>query len=77
MRLYLSAGERRLVRVTLAVFGLAHLLAPGLLIRGARFAYDHGLDVRFVAHEGTTRRVRLVGLCLVVAAATWHRLARL
>jgi len=76
MRLDLSTGERRLVRAALLAAGVAHLLVPGLLLRGARFAYDRALDVRFVARDDTVRRVRLVGLAMVAVAVVWRRIAR-
>jgi len=76
MRLDLSAGERRLVRTALLAAGVAHLLVPELLLRGARFAYDRALDVRFVARDETTCRVRLVGLAMVVAAVVWRRITQ-
>jgi hypothetical protein len=77
MRLDLTSGERRLLAAALGAFGLAHVLAPRLLVRGARVVYDYGLDVRFLAGESTDRRVRLAGLAMLAAAVVWRRVTRI
>ncbi len=57
--------------------GLAHLLAPGALIRAARYAYAGVLAADFAVEEDVTeteRRVRAIGLLMLaigsVVAAT-------
>jgi hypothetical protein len=63
----LSVAERRLGGRLLLVTGLAHLLAPNLLLDCARAAYGWTLDVAFLPRDGATRRVRLLGLVLATA----------
>ncbi|MFC6903980.1 hypothetical protein [Halalkalicoccus tibetensis] len=47
------------------VAGLVHLLAPGLLIDAARYAYDRVLSAEFDGGRETNRRLRAVGLVLL------------
>lgn len=62
----LSPAERRLAgRGALAV-GLLHLLLPELLVDVVRVVYDVALDVSFVPRDRTARRVRLLGVALVL-----------
>lgn len=51
----------------LVVVGLAHLLAPGLLLWTASLGYRWVLAVEFDPRQGATRRVRLAGLGMVAA----------
>ena len=78
MRIDISRAEGRLGLVGLVVFGLAHVLAPRLLLRVARGVYGRTLDIEFVARRGAPWRVRLVGLgSLVAAACGWRLLDRI
>lgn len=61
-----TSAERRLAgRGALAV-GLLHVLLPELLVDVVRFCYDVGLDVSFVPRDRTARRVRLLGVVLLL-----------
>jgi len=64
----------RLLWVGATVVGLVHLAVPGLLLRSAALAYRWVLRVEFDPKPGATRRIRLVGLGFLVAAATLRRL---
>jgi hypothetical protein len=55
--------------------GLAHLVVPNRLLELARWSYDRVLAVQFQPRTGATRRVRLVGLVMVVLAPVLARLA--
>jgi uncharacterized protein YjeT (DUF2065 family) len=65
-----ASGEySRVAGLTLIAVGLAHVAVPDPLLRLARRGYDAALDVRFRRGETTTRRVRLVGLGMVLTGA--------
>jgi uncharacterized protein YjeT (DUF2065 family) len=51
----------------LVVAGLVHLLVPRLSTRIVAWSYDRLLDVEFVPGEGTTKRVRAIGLAMLAA----------
>lgn len=70
----LSDTERRLVWLGATLAGLAHLLAPGLLLRTARVAYRYALAVEFDPQPGARRRVRLVGVGFLVLSKFLRRL---
>jgi hypothetical protein len=55
--------------------GLVHLAAPARLLALARWGYDRVLAVEFRPRENATRRVRLVGVVMVVSAPVLARLA--
>jgi hypothetical protein len=57
----------RLSAVSNVLSGVAHLLAPGLLVRAAQTGYDRVLAVDFEPRENTTRRVRLLGVLSLLA----------
>ncbi|MEF8851369.1 MAG: hypothetical protein V5A44_01870 [Haloarculaceae archaeon] len=69
----LAAGQAgpfvRPLGVGLVLAGLAHLLAPGVLLWTARVAYDRVLDVRFEPRDSAPNRVRLVGAAMVATGA--------
>lgn len=75
MDLELPAREKRLAVVGLALSGVVHLLAPGVLLRIARRSYGFWLDVAFEPRSNAARRVRLVGLASLLAAVLARRLA--
>lgn len=58
----------------LAVVGLGHVVAPGALLRTARWGYDLVLDVEFTPRAGAKRRVRLVGLAFAAIGLVLGRL---
>jgi hypothetical protein len=55
--------------------GLVHLAAPARLLALARWSYDRVLAVEFHPRENATRRVRLVGVVMMVSAPVLVRLA--
>lgn len=69
MRIDISRTEARLALAGLAAFGFLHVLVPRPLLRAARRAYGLALAVEFTPREGAPLRVRLVGLCSLVASA--------
>jgi hypothetical protein len=71
MRIDVSRIERRLALLGLGAFGIVHVLVPEFLLRSARSAYGLALDVEFTPRENAARRVRLVGLLSLIAAAGW------
>lgn len=70
----LTETERRVVWLGTLLAGVAHLVAPGLLLATARRGYRRVLAVRFDPEEGARRRVRGVGLALLALAAALRRL---
>lgn len=52
-----------------ALVGALHLLVPGRLLGIAGWAYRRFLAVEFDPNPGATRRVRLVGVGFLAAAA--------
>lgn len=68
---------RRVGELGAALAGLVHLVAPGRLLATARWGYDTVLAVEFRPRDPAVRRVRLLGLCFLVAAAlsAWLRKA--
>jgi hypothetical protein len=62
-----TSAERRLAGRGALAAGLLHVLLPELVLDAVRFAYDVVLDVSFVPRDGTARRVRLLGVALVLA----------
>ena len=65
----LSSAERRLASRGALAVGLLHVLLPELLVDVVRFVYDVALDVSFVPRDRTARRVRLLGVVLLLAGA--------
>jgi hypothetical protein len=65
----LSSAERRLAGRGALTLGLLHVLLPELLVDVVRFVYDVALDVSFVPRDRTARRVRLLGVGLLLAGA--------
>lgn len=53
----------------LVLVGVAHLLAPALLLRTASVGYRYVLRVDFEPKPGANERVRGVGLALIAAGA--------
>jgi len=64
----LSASARPTGAVVLLA-GVVHLLAPGLLLWLARRGYALVLDVDFSPGAATTRRVRGLGVAMILAGA--------
>jgi len=56
------------------VAGIVHLLVPNRLLAAAEWGYDRVLAVEFTPRPSATRRVRLIGLLMLVGAALWYRL---
>jgi hypothetical protein len=65
----------RVSAVVSALAGVVHLTAPDRLLTLASWSYDRVLSVRFHPRENATRRVRLVGAVMVVAAPVLNYLA--
>jgi hypothetical protein len=63
----LSSAERRLTGWGALAVGLLHVLLPELLVDVVRFLHDVALDVSLVPRDGTARRVRLLGVGLLLA----------
>ncbi|MFB6280520.1 MAG: hypothetical protein ABEH40_00675 [Haloferacaceae archaeon] len=61
--------------VASAIAGLVHLAVPDRLLALAARGYDRVLAVRFRPRGNAPRRVRLVGVGMVVAALALARLA--
>lgn len=59
----------RLVGLLLVVTGVAHLLAPTILLQVASRSYRTVLNVEFDPLPGASRRVRAIGVGLVAAGA--------
>ena len=71
-------SDDRLIHATAlltALSGLTHLLVPDLLLRNASRGYDRVLAVDFEPREASTRRVRLLGVLSLAAAAVCYRVA--
>ena len=64
----------RLLWVGAALAGVVHLLVPGVLLWTGRVAYKWVLSVEFEPKLGAKRRVRLVGVGFLAAAAALRRL---
>ena len=67
-----------LLRVSAAVSalaGLVHLTVPDRLLKLASWSYDRVLAVRFQPRERATRRIRLIGVAMVLSAPVLIRLA--
>jgi hypothetical protein len=58
-----------------ALAGLLHLVAPDTLLKLASWSYDSVLAVRFQPRKNATRRVRLVGVAMLVFAPVLTRFA--
>ena len=56
------------------VAGIVHLLVPTRLLAVAEWGYDRVLAVEFDPRPAATRRVRLIGVLMLGAAALWYRL---
>ena len=65
----LSSAERRLASRGALAVGLLHVLLPELLVDVVRFVYDVALDVSVVPRDRTARRVRLLGVVLLLTGA--------
>lgn len=75
--MHLTSGRlRRVGELGAALAGLVHLVAPGRLLATARWGYDTVLAVEFRPRDPAVRRVRLLGLCFLVAAALSARLRK-
>lgn len=72
----LSDTDLWLLRLGTAVVGLAHLLVPERLLAAAAWGYRRVLAVEFRPHDGTTRRVRALGLLFLAAAVLAGRRGR-
>jgi hypothetical protein len=55
--------------------GIAHLVVPERLLTTAEWGYDRVLAVEFVPQPSATRRVRLIGLLMLVGGLVGYRLA--
>jgi hypothetical protein len=53
--------------------GIGHLLVPTRLLATARWGYDRILAVEFAPRPNAKRRVRLVGLLMIVGGALGYR----
>lgn len=71
----LSETDLRRLWLASALAGVFHLLAPGILLRTARWGYRRLLAVEFDPKSGAKRRVRLVGLAFLAVAAVVRRLS--
>jgi hypothetical protein len=58
-----------------ALAGLVHLVVPGRLLKLASWSYENVLAVRFQPRENAIRRVRLVGIAMIIFAPVLTRLA--
>jgi hypothetical protein len=58
-----------------ALAGVVHLLVPTRLLATARWGYDRVLAVKFAPRPNATRRVRLIGLLMIVGSALVYRIA--
>ena len=56
------------------VAGIVHLLVPNRLLAAAEWGYDRVLAVEFTPRPSATRRVRLIGLLMVVGSALVYRI---
>jgi hypothetical protein len=65
----------RVSAVVSALAGLVHLAAPDRLLHLASWSYDRVLAVQFRPRKNATRRVRLVGIAMLVAAPVLTRFA--
>lgn len=65
----------RVSAIVSALAGLVHLTVPTRLLELAGWSYDRVLAVRFQPRENATRRVRLIGVAMVVSAPVLTRLA--
>ncbi|MFB6255271.1 MAG: hypothetical protein ABEH58_00850 [Haloplanus sp.] len=54
--------------------GIAHLLVPNRLLTTAEWGYDRVLAVAFDPRPNATRRVRLIGVVMLVAGVLCYRL---
>lgn len=61
--------------VVSALAGLVHLTVPSRLLELAQWSYDRVLAVRFEPRQHAPRRVRLIGVAMVVFAPVLARLA--
>jgi hypothetical protein len=73
MRIEVTPTEWRTGGWLLALAGLAHLLAPNLLVDVVRAAYATVLDAAFIPRDGTNTRVRLLGAALVAVGLALGR----
>lgn len=64
-----TAASPRPLGAVLCVAGIVHVLAPGTLLALADHGYDRVLGVDFQPGETTTRRVRAIGVGLLLAGA--------
>jgi hypothetical protein len=61
----------------LGVFtGAVHLLVPARLLATAEWGYDRFLAVEFSPRPNATRRVRLIGLLMIVGGVLGRRAIR-
>lgn len=61
--------KRRAVRVGSSVLAVVHILVPRVLLALARRSYRYVLAVEFEPTDRSARRVRLLGVCLLVLVA--------
>lgn len=64
--MFVPHAPTRLLSAAATVGGLLHLVAPRTLLGIAARAYDHVLAVDFQPRDGAGRRVRAVGVVLLV-----------
>jgi hypothetical protein len=65
----------RVSAVASAIVGFVHLAVPNRLLALAGWSYDRVLAVRFQPRENAPRRVRLVGIAMLLSAPVLARLA--
>jgi hypothetical protein len=53
--------------------GVVHLLVPSRLLATARWGYDRVLAVEFAPRPNAARRVRLIGLLMLLAGVLGYR----
>jgi len=70
------SASTRLLSVVAVVSGVAHLLAPRVLLAVAARSYDLLLGVDFEPRESAPRRVRAVGALLVGVGVALARRGR-
>lgn len=62
-------GYSRPAGLLLVLVGLAHVLAPRLLLKSGEVGYDRALAVEFDPTDAAPRRVRLAGIGMILAGA--------
>jgi len=62
-------GYSRPAGLLLVLAGLAHVLAPRLLLKSGELGYDLALAVEFDPTDAAPRRVRIAGVGMILAGA--------